>query len=185
MDAPNAAQAAAAEAAAAQAELELREFQLLQQKLTYNFLKVRQEGRELTEDDESRNRYKFVKPKGGRLRGRFQGVRPPRRGKPRLDKVGGDPGAIGHPVNERIARKAQRRLTRKVGSYGLDLVRTLGWGGNGIASLFQTRQGTIPAHTFVAKCFIEKGRAYTRMMTRERNYQGVSCRSPLSTAVPY
>jgi hypothetical protein len=83
---------------------------------------------------------------------------------------------VGDQRNRHLARPARLRLQLRLAPYRLRLERTLGWGGNGIASLFsllQTHpQGQVREY-FVAKCSLRQTQSAIDAMRQEKSRQQV------------
>jgi hypothetical protein len=85
-----------------------------------------------------------------------------------------DPDAIGHNRNQDAAKEARIWLSAKLAPFNFRLERTLGWGGNGIASLFSWDPGNGAARRYiVAKATITGDAAALAALRRERNTQNV------------
>jgi hypothetical protein len=85
-----------------------------------------------------------------------------------------DPDAIGHRGNQEAAKGARIWLAAKLVPLTLRLERTLGWGGNGIASLFSWDPGNGAARKYlVAKTTINASPGAIASLKRERHTQNV------------
>lgn len=77
--------------------------------------------------------------------------------------------ALGGSVNYNNAKVARIRLSQRLRQHNLQLERTLGWGGNGIASLFYIDRGNgLPRDHFVAKCNIRPDPSAIVSLQREK-----------------
>lgn len=144
-------------------------FEFLQKKQAFHFAKFRTQGRYITFDEILKGKFKKIKlPKRGRYRGpgllagRWKGSR-----------FNWDPDEIGHHGSSKMAKRTRINLQRRLRGHQLHLERTLGWGGNGIASLYRfKRHPAGPAEYVVVKCNINS-EASSRGLKREREVQRV------------
>jgi hypothetical protein len=89
----------------------------------------------------------------GRLvRNEFKGIqRPAKYARAKTKMIASREGDIGLLHSKFAAKDARKRLEKLVARHQLRLVRTLGWGGNGIASLFSYATSKKNIDHFVAK----------------------------------
>ena len=149
-------------------------FEYQRKETTYHLHKIRDFGRLPYEHEVEAQKWRTLKiPK----RGAFRGLRR-RPGRPNLVEYHRH-FFLGGRNNMRDAKKARVRLERKLAPYRLQLERTLGWGGNGVASLFylDRRDGT-PRDYFVAKCSLDNSRRSINALEREREKQEVGSPPP-------
>lgn len=86
-----------------------------------------------------------------------------------------NPLGVGNRDNAPDAKIARIRLQTKLLRYGLTLVHTLGWGGNGLAALFSLPgQNGRPTEYFVAKCPLRGSAAAIRLLQDEGDKHRVS-----------
>jgi hypothetical protein len=89
---------------------------------------------------------------GRLMRNEFKGIqRPAKYARAKTKLIDRREGEIGLSHNKFAAKEARKRLERLVAPHQLRLVRTLGWGGNGIASLFSYATSKKNIDHFVAK----------------------------------
>lgn len=157
-------------------------FRERQRNITWQFRTYRNTGRNPTAHEVALDKARHLLiPK----RGWFRGVRS-RPGRPKLDRIlRRAPFSWGPEYSEEAAKAARLGLQRDLRRYGLRLHRTLGWGGNGIATLFyRDPDDGGPRDYFVAKCNLNPaGVAHLdgeRAMTDVRFLVslGSSCRGP-------
>jgi hypothetical protein len=161
-------------------------FIVFRQDASYKFRKFRHEGRvPTTAELQAHGRPLLLQlPK----RGWFRGLRDPhRRPRYRPYREQPNPLGLGDPRNRHLARPARLRLQLRLAPYRLRLERTLGWGGNGIASLFSLLQtdpqGQQVREYFVAKCSLRQTQSAIDAMKQEKSWQQVGW-SPWSVKLP-
>jgi hypothetical protein len=135
--------------AAHQQRLEEEKFRVSQMKARLNFRSFRTTGsprEQLPSDADVAGHIGIL------VRNAFKGIQGPEKyARPKTKLLERREGEIGLAHNKIEAKEARKRLERLVAPRQLRLVRTLGWGGNGIASLFSyTRSKAVIDH-FVAK----------------------------------
>ena len=157
------------------------EFRFLQKKLTFQFAKFRTEGRRLTNDEIIWAKFRRLRlPKRGRYRGpgllagKWKGLR-----------FAWDPDDIGHRDNSAEAKRARIFIQRRLKAHKFDLERTLGWGGNGIASLYRFRRSPDrPVEYVVVKGNIDQRKSKEKRLIREREVQEVGAQPKPQHVVP-
>ncbi|KAK3295081.1 uncharacterized protein B0H64DRAFT_362906 [Chaetomium fimeti] len=151
-------------------QLEEDRFLFVKRKLVFSFQKFRTEGRHLTASEIEKGKfYDLNLPKRGRYRG-------PRllAGRWKGTHFHWDPDDIGHHWNAEEAKLARQSLQRRLKVHKLHLERTLGWGGNGIASLYRFKPGpNAPVEHFVVKSVINPTESKVSSLKRERERHAV------------
>ncbi|KAH6842485.1 kinase-like domain-containing protein [Chaetomium sp. MPI-CAGE-AT-0009] len=161
---------AAAREQAKKEKLEEDKFMFLKRKQTFKFQKFRTEGRDLSDSEIKKGKFETLKlPKRGRYRG-------PRllAGRWKGGRFTWDPDDIGYHGNADQAKLARQTLQRRLKFHKFHLERTLGWGGNGIASLYRFKSGPdSPVDRFVVKFPVHHRESVVSALKRERRRQAV------------
>ncbi|KAH6617370.1 kinase-like domain-containing protein [Chaetomium tenue] len=146
-----------------------KRFEFVQKRQAFQFEKFRTQGRFMTEGEIEAGKFLTIKiPKRGRYRG--PGLLS---GKWKGSRFNWDPDDIGTHTNSKEAKRARISLQRRLKAHNFHLERTLGWGGNGIASLYRFKRGPAgPVDYFVVKCNLDSQKSL-RGLRREREMQTV------------
>lgn len=120
---------------------------------------------------------------GRRARNAFKGIRGPEpHQQPKTTEIERGEGRIGLQESMHQAKDARKGLEQLVAPHRLSLVRTLGWGGNGIASLFSYTAANGETDHFVAKHNIDNSQYLdAQLLKEEERRQRVSWHPEVST----
>ncbi len=144
----------------------------------FYFEKLRNEGRGPTDAERQAHEGSIVLPKAGE----FPGLRAHNKSwKHRSYWFGPNPLGVGFEKNKYDAKAARIRLAKTLSNDRTTLVKTLGWGGNGIACLLrrehETPDGPQPEH-LVVKCNMNNSPAAAANLRKEKKMQAVSTSCP-------